>query len=651
MKLTVRWLWAFLFLVMVACSCNDAKQNAKIHYEQGLASKKEGNVKKATEEFYSAIRLNPGFIQAHREYQDLMLQRGRKTELVEFYRKQTRDNPRNPAYFYLEGRLLDSSKERIGSYQEALSIDPNYLWALDAIGLEYLKQGTIENAIKQMKKVIEIDSEFAPVHLSLCRAFLVKGNYDAAYSEIRKFLELEPGSAQGNELLGQVMWKRKQPQKAIEAYQKALELYPERMQPLIDTALIYHEQKNHEKALEILRDVRKRTPQNPALPLLFASIYKEQGRNDEARAETLRALEQKPDSLEAEELLGELLLASGAYEEAKEAFSKVLSRNPRKTGALTGMAEVSLLEGDMARALSLLKSALAIDGRLAEALRMKADILAGRGNLQEALGDYRAVLKTDEQTARDHFEAGLLLWQLKEIKAAREEMAAAMHQEPDNIDFIVFTGLTGEVKNLSHDAARFLRELSQETALTKISQLYTIASLTAEGKNDAALSLLSRIPENQKNTSLAFFLASKASYGKKKNSDALLSAEKAFALKDSRERTVRLLALSMIYRIEEEGKKHPTGGEITDLVEGNRHYLLRAKMNYEAARLYALMPMEKESLLYLRKAFNEGFRNKTLITGDKAFASLRKNKEFQDLFKERSLENKAPAKSSRGEKK
>jgi uncharacterized protein HemY len=58
----------------------------------------------------------------------------------------------------------------------------------------------------------------------------------------------------------------------------------------------------------------------------------------------------------------------------------------------------------------------------------------------------------------------------------------------------------------------------------------------------------------------------------------------------------------------------------------------RAKFHYYLARVYANAQMFDRAMQYLRKALEEGFRERNRLKEDPEFAALQENPEFQQLL-------------------
>jgi tetratricopeptide (TPR) repeat protein len=629
-----------LFITFAASGCADSKKRARSHYVQGKAYEKEGKFQKAIEEYHSAMKLYPGYIQAHLDYQRLMLAKGQKKALTDYYEKEIRDNPRNPAFYYLYGKLLEDSQSRMEQFEKALALDPNFIWGYDSLGTEYLKQGKVENAIKQFRKVIEIDSEFARVHINLCRAYLIKRKPDAAYSEIKKFLELEPDSAEGYEQMGAVFQQKGDSSKALEAWKKAAELDPKRIQPLAESALLLMEQGDDERAQELLEKAHALSPSSSRVHYALASLYRKQKKTKEALDELRIAQKGDPENVIILEALGELLLESGCYEEAKTTFYRILSRNPRNTAAIAGLAQISDAEGAQDKAIAEYRSALSIDPDLLGVRKKLAALLMKNGNLTGALVEYKIVARNQKADSRDHFTLGLLYWEKRENSRALHEFLIALSKGSCQADCVLIIGLEAEIKNLNADAVLFLDEIAKAGSDPALTQECRGYALLISGKYEAARALISKSQKKDEyakkpaRPSLSFEMAL-AEYRSGDSEGALRDIEKCIALDSADRSSAHFLACCLRSRIMgDRGEAEKELRELKSLEPDASTPLMQAKLDYEIARIYGKLKMKRETLLYLEYSFRWGFRNAGLITGDRSFDVVSKSGEFKKLSKE-----------------
>jgi Tfp pilus assembly protein PilF len=73
------------------------------------------------------------------------------------------------------------------------------------------------------------------------------------------------------------------------------------------------------------------------------------------------------------------------------------------------------------------------------------------------------------------------------------------------------------------------------------------------------------------------------------------------------------------------------------MVEGGGSREQRVAINYYIAQTFASAGKQEQALLYLRKAMDEGFRDRKRLDEDKDFAALRTTPEFQKLLDQENL--------------
>src|ERR1700761_8697984 len=73
------------------------------------------------------------------------------------------------------------------------------------------------------------------------------------------------------------------------------------------------------------------------------------------------------------------------------------------------------------------------------------------------------------------------------------------------------------------------------------------------------------------------------------------------------------------------------------MVEGGGSREQRVAINYYIAQTFASAGKQEQALLYLRKAMDEGFRDRKRLDEDKDFATLRTTPQFQQLLNEENL--------------
>ena len=111
-------------------------------------------------------------------------------------------------------------------YQQALKYSPKSFRAHNEIGIIYLDQDKLDEAIVEFKKAIDLYKEFDQAYDNLGIAYDLKGDYDNAILAHKKALTLNPNNPKIYNNLGNAFNKANRLEEATEAYQGALRLNP-----------------------------------------------------------------------------------------------------------------------------------------------------------------------------------------------------------------------------------------------------------------------------------------------------------------------------------------------------------------------------------------------------------------------------------------
>jgi len=90
----------------------------------------------------------------------------------------------------------------IAQLQKALEIDPEYVQAYNNLGVRYMMQGSIKEAVGCFRRGIEIDPDAASLHTNLAHALIINSAAAEAEPEARRAVSLNPEDAKSAYLLG-----------------------------------------------------------------------------------------------------------------------------------------------------------------------------------------------------------------------------------------------------------------------------------------------------------------------------------------------------------------------------------------------------------------------------------------------------------------
>lgn len=631
------WLLFALFMVFLFPGCNTARNRSKEHYALGKKMEREGKTHEAIEEYRTAIKYASDNINAHLAYQNLMVKAGQKSAITEYYRKLKEANPASPAFQYLWGLLLDDREARIDAYRKALTLDPNFLWAFNSTGIEYLDEDHVDDAIKQFHNVIIVDSEFSPVHINLCRAYLKKDKVNAAYNEIKKYLELEPDSADGYEQLGYVYRQKGDEKKAIEAWQKSLELCPNNAKILTETGFSLYALNEYDAALTALQKAWSISPSYPELHYIRGLIYESRGDIGGATDELRISLAGEPDNSKFMEKLGLLLLKTGNTKEGKVVIEKALKSDPDNEEVTLAAGRLYEHEGNRSRARTIYVRALAANPHSEEIRRSLAHLLMQQGESKEALKEYEAIKahKNNDLEALDRLNTGILYWETGNPDKARKHFLEAIRLDPENGEISLMISLVGEMKGLPGDAASILRTLAGDGHVKELSNEYLGAALLQAHKYDDALKVLTASSDGLRIRPVFHLYVGIALSGKNNYAEALKALKKAGMLNKEKGSllTENYIHCSIGHTYGAKGSAGEGMGELNKACDPDSDTLIVAKANYEMARICGKAGSKEKALRYLEIAIRSGFHNLALLKNDQAFQQFRKSPELEKLEK------------------
>jgi protein O-mannosyl-transferase len=217
--------------------------------------------------------------------------------------------------------LALTSWERTSVYEseetlwtDALAKNPNSWTACNNLGLAFLQNGQLDEAVEKFQKALEINPHYGEAHSNLGLAFFQKGWLDEAITNYQKGLDMNPKSFVTQCDLGNALLQKGQLNEAIVHYQKALAMKP-----------------NYEEA-------------SSNLGLAFLR----QGQLDDALIQCAKTLQIDRNSFVAHYNLGVVRMQKGQLNEAMREFQEALRLKPDFGPAQYSLAkaQASARQGD-----------------------------------------------------------------------------------------------------------------------------------------------------------------------------------------------------------------------------------------------------------------------------------------------------------------
>jgi len=343
------------------------------HYSLGNAYLELRMKKPAESEFRRAISLKRDFVPAFEALVHIHLQDNAYPQAMETLAEAKSACPGNPKieelsalvkFSYLTGLLKDgteafTSGNKSLAYDllnEALRVDPEYVFTYYLLGYLYFSEKKYPLAGKMINQALRLDVKFYPARKLLGDIYFEEGKFDNAIAEYNAAL-------------------------ASDRKDTAL---------LNSAALAYMNLEKYEQAIYLLKEALILNPGNVNLQYSLACLYRDSGRLQEAVAayrEIIKTDTAFPnvhnDLAGIYKTLGQPGPALEEYREGMFIASEKLSADPVNPFLLADMAAAGNGAGKYAEALDYINKAIALKEDYPQAYLILADIYKNLGNFPE----------------------------------------------------------------------------------------------------------------------------------------------------------------------------------------------------------------------------------------------------------------------------
>src|SRR5271165_5933656 len=220
-------------LLFSSCS-RDPNVRKQKHFKSGQRYFEKGKYRQAAIEFVNAIKIDPGYAEAHHQLAEtfLKLQQGRGA-----YQELNRTLELQPENY--QARIELTNLLILGhDFQQAqkqtdvlLRERPNDPLVHSTISGLFMGQGNFPGAIEEMQKAVALDPGRWDLHLELAMLQMRTNQPDAAEANIKKVIELNPKEIKARLLLGTFYQTQKRFTEAEQQFRNAIGMDPKSPEP------------------------------------------------------------------------------------------------------------------------------------------------------------------------------------------------------------------------------------------------------------------------------------------------------------------------------------------------------------------------------------------------------------------------------------
>ena len=173
-------------------------------------------------------------------------------------------------------------------FRHALAVTTNNDVAKNNLGIVFLGQGKVDEAISMLQAAVDLRPANSPAHENLAKALLQKGRVSEAIIHYRKLLELQPDNIEVHNIVGTVLTQQGRVREGVEEWQKVLAIQPDNGNAMSNLAWVFatspdESLRDGAQAVQLAEQALHISARR--IPLLFrtlAAAYAESGRFSEA---------------------------------------------------------------------------------------------------------------------------------------------------------------------------------------------------------------------------------------------------------------------------------------------------------------------------------------------------------------------------------
>jgi len=168
-------------------------------------------------------------------------------------------------------------------FKRTLAITRNNDVAENNLGIVFLAQGKLDEAISLLQAAVALRPENSPAHENLAKALIQKGEVADALVHYQKLLELQPDNIEVHNIVGTVLVQQHRIRDGVEEWQKVLAIQPDNGNAMSNLAWVFATSPDDSlrdgvKAVQLAQEALRISARR--IPLLFrtlAAAYAETG--------------------------------------------------------------------------------------------------------------------------------------------------------------------------------------------------------------------------------------------------------------------------------------------------------------------------------------------------------------------------------------
>ena len=378
------------------------------HIKKGIFSLQSGNDQVAEKEFISAVKVAPEVLNSRIMLAKYYIKNKRSHEAINILRQGLKGNENDAVIYniigaaYLNAEDIENSRQ---NFEKAISSNPKFFLPYFNLALLYLNTGSKEMAVKEYKKVLDIDKNNVTALIMLAKVMEADRKDEEALSFYMK--AKETGKAIAYLSLAEYYQKKNDNKQAMKVLQEALSVDPRNVYAREMIGLLHMADKNYKEALTVYRDLKESSPEIGAE--MTADVYAAMGEYDSALKEMDKLLLKDKNRIDILARIVNLYIKKKDFGYAEKTAKDIISLTPQGDAGHLILASVYMESRQFHEALTALKKAQELNPKNVEASIAVGRVYMAMKDFQKAIEIFKEIERLNPKYVPAYFyEAGVL---------------------------------------------------------------------------------------------------------------------------------------------------------------------------------------------------------------------------------------------------
>jgi len=419
---------SLIAVFLSSCSLVDPAVRKQKYFDDGQKYFKTGQFGEAVIEFSNALKIDPGFADAHFQLAESYLRLEQRERACQELVRTTELRPGDGrarmelATLLIQLRRFDQARDQANLLLKARPDDPGVHALASSL---FAAQDKIPDAIAEMQRSIALAPGHWESYLSVGLLQLKGGDQASAEASFKKVIELNPRAMQARLVLGSYYQSQKDFLDAEKQFRDAEALDPSAIDPRKALAGLYLAEGKKPDAEQVLLQARRDLPHNPDAFLALSNFYFMNGEVDKSVAEYRLLYQERPEDLRVKKKYVQLLIQADRLDDARKVTGEMLRTNPKDDDALVYRSQLEISAGDPADAQRTLQAVVANSPDNIQAHYALGVALQKQGNPERAENEWREALRLDPNyldAERSIADAAMLQGDMNTLEDAANQM-------------------------------------------------------------------------------------------------------------------------------------------------------------------------------------------------------------------------------------